>query len=805
MKTGLLLLAALSATCGYAKPENVALKKPYTLSPAPNYHYCTDPGDTQQVTDGVYSQGYFWTQKSTVGWNNTAPVYITIDLGKVEPICGLSWSCAAGVAGVAWPECLYVLVSDDKKAWTYLGDVCVLGTEAQVPPEKGYAQFRYATEKMKGRGRYVCVVAAAQPFCFVDEIEVWRGNDAWLQGEVPGQKASDPKAFYMQARIRSGVAGRLRADLASILAQMELQSDAAAFAALKASAAALKERIPAFANGLSAEQKTILPYGALHEAILALHAPVLRAMGMKKPLVWQGNRWSPLTLTELPPSGAGVEKVTLDLMRGEVRGEAFNITNPDEKPLDVTLAVRGIPSTVGLEMREVLFTDTQSRTPVAAALKRLSPDEKGAVQLRVPGGCTRQVWLSCCRPSGKAGTYDGVVGIVSADGRFTHDLALTVSVRRLDFPKQPALHVGGWDYVQGHADYYKTPGNLEANLALMREMYVDSPWATATVFPQGAKFDGDGKLLNEGALDYSVWDVWVARWHGARKYCVFFSVGESFNGEKMGTPRFNAMISSWLGAWTRHLKAQGLSAGQLIILLVDEPHELKQDAVIVGWAAAIRAAKLGVVLFEDPTYEKPTKGDPAMFASSDVLCPNTPMMLAQGDPFRAFYLKQQAAGKTLWLYSCSGPAKLLDPITYHRAQAWLAFQMGAEGSFYWAFGCGGGIGDSWHAYAQAYSEYSPYFVSPDRVMEGKHSEAIREGVEDFEYLRLLREAVGRVKASGGDAAWQARAEALLEDGVAEAVKAVVASNQLWQVEKDRSAMDAVRIRALDLLEAAPNR
>ncbi len=802
MKAGLFLLMSAVGTLGYATPRNIALNKAYTLSPSPNYHYCTDPGDAQQVTDGIYSQGYFWTQKSTVGWNNTAPVYITIDLGKVEPICGASWSCAAGVAGVTWPECLYVLVSDDKQTWTSLGDLCVLGTEDRAPPRKGYAQFRYATEKMKGRGRYVCVVAAAQPFCFVDEIEVWRGEDAWLQGEMPGQKVSDPKTFYTQSRIRSGVAGRLRADLASILAQMEARSDEGSFAALKTQAAALKEQIPAYAEGLPADQKTMLPYGALHETILALHAPVLRASGIKKPLVWQSSRWSPLSLTELPPPGAGADKVALDLMRGEVRGEAFNFTNPDERPLEVSLAVRGLPSAVNLEVREVLFTDTQSRTPVAAALKRLSPDAKGAFPLRVPGGCTRQVWLSCHRPGGEARTHGGVISIASADGLYSKDLALTVRIRNLDFPKQPALHIGGWDYAQGKADYYKTPGNLDANLALMRDMYVDSPWATAAVFPQGAKFAGDGKLLNEEALDYSAWDAWVARWHGARKHCVFFSVGEAFSGEKMGTARFNAMIRAWLGAWMRHLKKQGLTSGQLVILLVDEPHELKQDAVIVTWAAAVRAANLGVVLFEDPTYENPAKGDPAMYASSDVLCPNTPMMLAQGEPFRAFYRKQQAAGKTLWLYSCSGPAKLLDPVTYHRAQAWLAFQMGAEGSFYWAFGCGGGIGDSWHAYSQAYSEYSPYFVSPDSVLEGKHSEAIREGVQDYDYLRLLREAVGKANASGGDAAWLSRAETLLKDGVAEAVKSVAASNQTWLIEKDRSTMDTVRIQALDLLEEA---
>ena len=794
-----LLMSCYASVWVCCAAENVALHKPYELSPVPNYSYCTDSGDKVQLTDGEYTKGYFWTQKSTAGWNHAAPVCVMIDLGKTEPIRGLSWSCAAGVAGVTWPECLYVLVSDDKQAWTYLGDLCERGTEDGLPPAKGYAQFRYATDTLKGRGRYVCVVAAGQPFCFVDEVEVWRGEDAWLQGELTGQQAGSPLNFYRQARIRSGVAARLRTDLATIVAQMECAGVAAA-ATVKTQAAALKEEISAFAASAPTEQKTVLPFGVLHERILALHTQVLRAAGIRSPLVWQGNRWGPLALTDVPPPDAGVCALTLDLMRGEVRGEAFNITNPDATPLELTLAVKGLPSELRLELREVLFTDTQSRSAIAAALSRLVPDAAGAVRLRVPGGCTKQVWLSCRRPVGEARVYGSTISVAAADGRWSTNLACSVRLRGLDFPKQPSLHVGGWDYVQGKGDYYKSPGNLESNLALMRDLYVDSPWATSAVFPQGVAFDGQGTLQNESALEFSAWDAWVTRWQGARNFCVFFSVGESFSGEKMGTPRFNAMVGAWLGAWTRHMGQQGLKPEQLVILLVDEPHERTQDAVIVAWAQAVKAAKLGVVLFEDPTYTDPSKGDPGMFALSDVLCPNTPMLVAQGDPFRAFYRTQREAGKTLWLYSCSGPAKLLDPVTYHRAQGWLAFQMGAQGSFFWAFGCGGGIGDSWHAYAQAHEEYSPYFVGPDSVMEGKHSEAVREGVQDYEYLRLLRDAAVRAKASGDGAAWLARAESVLTDGVADAVKAVTPSNQMWAVEKDRSVMDAVRIRVLDLLE-----
>jgi hypothetical protein len=43
--------------------ENVALGKKYTMSPAPNYPLCTDPGDAVQLTDGKMTKDYFWTQR----------------------------------------------------------------------------------------------------------------------------------------------------------------------------------------------------------------------------------------------------------------------------------------------------------------------------------------------------------------------------------------------------------------------------------------------------------------------------------------------------------------------------------------------------------------------------------------------------------------------------------------------------------------------------------------------------------------------------------------------------------------------
>ena len=213
-------MAAASACL--AAPENLALNKPYTLSLKPNYSLCTDPGDKTQLTDGVYSQGRLWSQLETVGWGRAVPMQCVIDLGKVEPICGASWSTAAGLADVHWPENILILVSEDQKSWTYLGDLRELGAIEKTPPDYGkYATFRFTTDRLKGRGRYVCILAVSMHYCFVDEIEVWRGPDAWLSGELPGKRTEDLTQFYETYRVRAGVSARLRSDLESIFSQAE--------------------------------------------------------------------------------------------------------------------------------------------------------------------------------------------------------------------------------------------------------------------------------------------------------------------------------------------------------------------------------------------------------------------------------------------------------------------------------------------------------------------------------------------------------------------------------------------------------
>ena len=63
---------------------NIALRKPYRLTPPPSYKLCTDPDDRLQLTDGVIGDSN-WRQLGTVGWRDPpTPPTVLIDLGMVE-------------------------------------------------------------------------------------------------------------------------------------------------------------------------------------------------------------------------------------------------------------------------------------------------------------------------------------------------------------------------------------------------------------------------------------------------------------------------------------------------------------------------------------------------------------------------------------------------------------------------------------------------------------------------------------------------------------------------------------------------
>ena len=818
----LALLASVSTGCGgpaadrrpdatrkrESRTENIALGRPYTLSANPNYQHCTDPGDRTQLTDGIYTRRYFWTQTSTVGWRNALPPIVRIDLGREQPIRGVSWSTAAGVAGVSWPEAVYVFVSPDGQEWFEVGDLVALSARRDAPPAEGYATHVFRTEELRTRGRYVALAATPQgPYLFCDEVEVFRGDDAWLTQPPGGRAVANPRQAMGESHVTHKVQQQLRRDLTAVQATLDASGlDPYRLNGLAARADALLGRINTMPRVETDGFRAVLPMTDLEREIFALQAAVWRARSEPLLRIWQSHRWDPLAPSAEPPASAGSPVLAVHAMQNERRADVLNLTNASEEPLSVRLRVTGLPGGPNprcLQVHEVLHVGTRHFTAVAAALPEARRDGDAYV-VTVPAGMTRQVWLALDTAGLAPGEYEAAVHLDAGEAG-TRRVSLRLKVWPLRMPDAKTLHLGGWSYTNGRGVRGVTPANRDAFIRYLRSRHVSTPWATVSALPPG-RFDAKGTLIKPP--DTAEFDAWVRRWPGAARYMVFASVwsrasdSSTFAGSKVGTPLFEKKVGAWIRFWAGHMRDLGLEADRLGLLLVDEPNRPEQYAVIRAWAEVIHRAAPEVVVWEDPC-PRTWDGFQAMAEACDILVPNRGHWLTRDEAFRNRFRALRKAGKRLGFYSCDGPARCFDPYSYYLAQAWHAFGEGGTWMGFWAFG-DNGRASCWNEFVAAgKGPYCPLYIDAESVTPAKYMEAIGEGVQDYETLVMLRQRLAALKRAGKTTEAVARAERLLDSAVGRVLAREDGTNYRWDEAKDRAAADRVRLEVLEALVALP--
>jgi hypothetical protein len=779
----MMLCAMLLALPVAAEPANLALGKPYTFEPAPSYAHCTDPGDATQLTDGVYTKDYFWVQPTTVGWQSAKPIVITIDLGSVQSISGVSVNTAAGAAGVAWPAAIDVLVADEAKQFHALGNLVALDAPHGVPAPETYAVHRYYTDALRTHGRYVAFVVTTEPFFFCDEIEVRAGDAAFLNEPLPGAAIADPREQYKQSQISTRIQRRLREDALAIKEKIKASSiEAAKKDELNAKLDGLVSQVSTAEFQADPGFRTILPLNPLHEQILAVQAERWRMAGLKPVTVWQSGLWDRLDFLAEPDTSRA-PALEIVAMQNEYRAGSFNISNASEKRVALRMHFEGIPNAATpdyLRVFEVPWTDTAKGVPVAAALLDAQRQNE-YYYLHIPAGMTRQVWFTFQPKTLEPKTYTGRIVLEGVDVEANVEVPVSLQVFPVRFPDQPTLHFGGWDYTDNAAQYDVSAKNRDALVKLLREYWVDSPWGSPAVLTYG-KFDAAGAMTEPPNTAH--FDQWVDRWPGARQYLMFPSVGSKIGQLNAGTPEFDRAVIAWTVFWAEHAKSKGIDPKQLGLLLFDEPSTAEPQAIIAAWARAMRAANTGLRVWEDPVFGKVEEADTSMLGLCDALCPNRPLFLKADDAYRALFTTQRDPKSTLEFYSCSGPVRSLDPYSYHRLQAWDCFRYGATASYFWAFGDSGGA-SSWNEYALEHAAYTPLFIDEDGICTGKHMEACREGIEDYEYLVMLR-------AKGGS-------DALLNEVVTRVCDAGRLPSFQWSDPLDRGVADAARKQILEAL------
>ncbi|HUT33933.1 MAG TPA: hypothetical protein VNE39_10650 [Planctomycetota bacterium] len=803
------LLILLAAARGFGEERNLARGRPYTLSPRPNYRYCTDPGDATQLTDGVRTEGYFWTQKTTVGWSGGAPAFVTIDLGRVHPIGGASFRTAAGVAGVEWPASLAVFTSDDGKQWDAAGDLVELSEAGAPPPIGKHATHAFRTGKLRTHGRFVqlaCVPTG--PYLFVDEIEVFEGDAALLQEPRRRDALASVPQFMDTLQLTRLLKAQLRRDLAAAREDIESpEMPAADKGTLRKTAQELEQRIAAMPVVSPEGFRAVLPMTDLERDIFRLQAAAWRAQGKPPLRVWKSHRWDPLDPSAEPGKNAPPPELHVALMSHEWRADALDLTNASESDRQVRVRVDGLPGGTNpdyLTVHEVLHVGTRHFVAVAAALP-LARRDGDAWAVTVPAGMARQVWFSFHPTDVKPGTYSGRVLLDDGSGR--RPVPLTLRIAPLRFPDETTLRLGGWSYTNEERMYGVTPQNREALVKLLREHHVNAPWATRRALPDG-KYDGEGDLVEPP--DTANLDAWVRLWPGARQHMVFVAIGDygsvrsAFAGSEAGTPLFTRKVGAWIRFWADHMRKTGLKPGQLGLLLVDEPNRKEQYDATVAWTRAIKAAEPDVLVWVDAVPQE-LETCREMLAAVDVLVPNRAAWLQKDDAYRKLFLDQRGAGRQLGFYSCSGPARTFDPYSYYLLQQWHVFAIGGRWAGFWAFGDNGGT-SCWNGYvAKGNGPYCPLYLDDASVTTAKYLEAVREGVQDYEYLAMLRDRIAELERTRPDHPRLAEAKKLLATAPDRVLNAEGAMEYRWDTPKDRTLADRVRVEILDMLTALGDR
>jgi len=124
----------------------------------------------------------------------------------------------------------------------------------------------------------------------------------------------------------------------------------------------------------------------------------------------------------------------------------------------------------------------------------------------------------------------------------------------------------------------------------------------------------------------------------------------------------------------------------------------------------------------------------------------------------------QENAKMFWFYEAAGPAQDLLPLGHYRTRPWLAWYFGATGSGFWVYK----DLDMWWPLED--TPYGAVYQSDDEVVSSRRWEAVRDGVEDWRALYVLREEIEKARASGRTA--EADAAQALSD---EAVEAIIGS------------------------------
>ena len=428
-------------------------------------------------------------------------------------------------------------------------------------------------------------------------------------------------------------------------------------------------------------------------------------------------------------------------------------------------------------------------------------------------GANRPIWLTVDVPANATpGNYGGTLTVRTDAGALAFPMALDVLTATLPAPKDWRFHLDLWQQPEAVARYHRVPLWSPEHFALLKPLMkrladagqktitcslYNEPWGAQTYDWIPGMIEWRKQADGSWTYDYSIFDKWVAFMSDeaglgqARIHCytmVPWSLKFRYTDEakqatvdvelRPGTLEYDEYWGRFLKDFTRHLAAKGWLE-RTRICMDERPDELLRGALAT---LAKHAPELKVA----SAINHPSQ---LTRAFNDV---STIMSTTREFTADELALRRKAGKRTTFYVCCQPPRPNTFTFSPPAEAEWLglfAAANGFDGFLRWAY-C------SWVEDPLVSTDYTKWPTGDCfLVYPGNRSsvrfERLRDGIEDFEKISLLREwtaaapspekgeALARLDAVLKDFSWPRGSQAGIHTGdVCRAVEAIAAATHI---------------------------
>ncbi len=379
-----------------------------------------------------------------------------------------------------------------------------------------------------------------------------------------------------------------------------------------------------------------------------------------------------------------------------------------------------------------------------------------AVPFDLPAGQTHGFWVDIHVPAGAApGEYRGTYRLTAA-GTKAVEVPVSMTVWDFELPRVSAMKTALGSPASRMRSYYRRRAKASKETEPADWAAVDAQCAEMLTRHRINATPPPGSLTPQARADGS-FRVPAEQVEALRRFVDRYHVNALTVPRPTGVvkdPRKDSKkLRAWLASWDR--AAAELKRPHVVFYtyLRDEPNDEAAYKFVQTWGRAIRDAKsvVKVMVVEQTWTQDAAWGD--LYGAVDIWCP----LFSLFKPESA--AKRQVLGETIWTYTAlcqrdKTPWWHIDyPLLHYRVPAWIAWRYRIRGLLYW-----GGM-SYWNQVADPWTDpktldrrkgrkqplfngegtivYPARAVGYDGIAPSLRLKALRDGIEDYEYLAIL--------------------------------------------------------------------